>query len=224
MRVRAGAAGAVACWLACAGLADAQTTTYPTPLEREPLLPALVSGGFDPDQRLFVSWLGVTPYLESATVIETLETLASLPAGVEVVFDYGPAAGSLTGLLRAAYAMRAARVAAVGEPWLSGFEPRNLIDAVARTPDVVLHIAGDGELRAELQGEELCARLVRAHARVVIAMLENPQPHTAVLISWPKKQPRRSKAHCCVASRARPISSAMKTSRSANTSSCSLMR
>lgn len=38
MRVGAGAAGAAACWLACAGLADAQTTTYPTPLEREPLL------------------------------------------------------------------------------------------------------------------------------------------------------------------------------------------
>ena len=115
-------------------------------LERDPLLPALMDAGVDPDKRLFVSWLGVTPYLESATVIETLEALAALPAGVEVVFDYGPAPQSLSGLLRAAYAMRAAKVAAIGEPWLSGFEPRNLIDALAQLGFGQIEDLGPAEL------------------------------------------------------------------------------
>lgn len=117
-------------------------------LERESLLPALLAAGFDPDKRLFVSWLGVTPYLESATVIETLETLASLSAGVEAVFDYGPPPQSLTGLLRAAYEMRAAKVAEIGEPWLSGFEPRNLIDAVAQLGFDRIEDLGPAELNA----------------------------------------------------------------------------
>jgi O-methyltransferase involved in polyketide biosynthesis len=81
-------------------------------------------------------------------VIETLEVLASLPAGVEVVFDYGPPPESLTGLLRAAYEMRAARVAAVGEPWLSGFAPRNLIDSLAQLGFGQIEDLGPDELNA----------------------------------------------------------------------------
>ncbi len=120
----------------------------PVDLEREPLLPALTAAGFDPDKRLSVSWLGVTPYLESTTVIETLEALAALPAGVEVVFDYGPPPQSLTGLLRAAYEMRAARVAAIGEPWLSGFEPRNLIESLVQLGYEQIEDLGPTELNA----------------------------------------------------------------------------
>lgn len=137
-------------------------------MEREPLLPALVSGGFDPDQRLFVSWLGVTPYLESATVIETLETLASLPAGVEVVFDYGPPPQSLTGWLRIAYEKRAAKVAALGEPWLSSFDPRNLIDGLAQLGFSQIEDLGPAELNARyFDGREdglriLAGRVLRA--------------------------------------------------------------
>lgn len=117
-------------------------------LEREPLLPALIEGGYDPDRRLFVSWLGVTPYLQSATVMETLETLAVLPGGVELVFDYGPPPQSLGGLLRAAYELRAANVASAGEPWLSGFEPRNLIDALAQLGFGQIEDLGPAELNA----------------------------------------------------------------------------
>lgn len=117
-------------------------------LERDSLLDALIGAGFDPAKRLSVSWLGVTPYLQSATVIETLETLAALPAGVEVVFDYGPPPESLSGLLRAAYEMRAARVAAAGEPWLSGFAPRNLIASLAQLGFGQIEDLGPAELNA----------------------------------------------------------------------------
>lgn len=137
-------------------------------LEREPLLPALVEAGFDPDKRLSVAWLGVTPYLESATVMETLEVLASLQAGVEVVFDYGPPPQTLTGLLKAAYDMRAARVAAVGEPWLSGFEPRNLIDGLSQLGFGQIEDLGPAELNARyFEGRDdglriLAGRVIRA--------------------------------------------------------------
>lgn len=117
-------------------------------LEHQPLLPALIAAGLDPDRRLFVSWLGVTPYLESATVIETLETLAALPAGVEIVFDYGPPPRSLTGLMRVAYEMRAVRVAEAGEPWVSGFAPRNLIDSLAQLGFGQIEDLGPTELNA----------------------------------------------------------------------------
>lgn len=117
-------------------------------LERQPLREPLIDAGYDPDKRLFVSWLGVTPYLESATVMETLEALSTLHGGVEVVFDYGPPLRSLSGLLRAAYAMRAAQVAAVGEPWLSGFDPRNLIDALAQLGFGQIEDLGPAELNA----------------------------------------------------------------------------
>jgi O-methyltransferase involved in polyketide biosynthesis len=128
----------------------------------------LVDAGFDPDKRLSVAWLGVTPYLESATVMETLEVLASLQAGVEVVFDYGPPPQSLTGLLKTAYDMRAARVAAIGEPWLSGFEPRNLIDGLAQLGFGHIEDLGPAELNARyFEGRDdglriLAGRVVRA--------------------------------------------------------------
>ncbi len=137
-------------------------------LERRPLLEPLIEAGFDPDQRVFVSWLGVTPYLESDTVIDTLETLASFPGGVEVVFDYGPPAGSLTGLLRASYRLRAAKVAAIGEPWVSGFDPRNLIDSLAQLGFGQIEDLGPAELNARyFEGREdrlrvLMGRVVRA--------------------------------------------------------------
>ncbi len=136
-----------------AGRAEPERLTFVgVDLEREPLLPALIGAGLDPDRRLFVSWLGVTPYLESATVIETLEVLASLPAGVEIVFDYGPPPHSLTGLLRAAYKMRAAKVAALGEPWVSGFDPRNLIDSLAQLGFDRIEDLGPEELNARYFG------------------------------------------------------------------------
>jgi methyltransferase (TIGR00027 family) len=152
-----------------AGLGAPERLTFVgVDLEREPLLPALVGAGFDPDRRLFVSWLGVTPYLESATVIETLEVLASLPAGVEVVFDYGPPPQSLTGWLRAAYEKRAAKVAALGEPWLSSFEPRNLIDSLAQLGFGQIEDLGPAELNARyFEGRDdglraLAGRVARA--------------------------------------------------------------
>ncbi len=44
--------------------------------------------------------------------------------------------------------MRAAKVASAGEPWLSGFDPRNLIDALAQLGFGQIEDLGPAELNA----------------------------------------------------------------------------
>ena len=76
--------------LAGAGLAPPASLTFaPVDFERETLAAGLAAAGFDAAAPAFFSWLGVVVYLTRAAVIETLRFIASLPAGTEVVFDYG---------------------------------------------------------------------------------------------------------------------------------------
>jgi O-methyltransferase involved in polyketide biosynthesis len=78
---------------------------------------------------LFVA--GVAPYLEPADVLATLAAIAPFAAGGGgVVFDYGVPPAALGPLERAAFEVLAARVAAVGEPFRSCFEPQALVAAV----------------------------------------------------------------------------------------------
>jgi hypothetical protein len=54
--------------------------------------------------------------------------LASHPGGAEVVFDYGEPRDRIDPVHRPQYEERAARVAAIGEPFLSYFDPDELHD------------------------------------------------------------------------------------------------
>jgi methyltransferase (TIGR00027 family) len=75
--------------LAAADIAPPAHLTYaPCDFERAELGHALTSAGFDPSRRNFFLWLGVVPYLTQSTIFATLDLLAKLPGGVEVVFDY----------------------------------------------------------------------------------------------------------------------------------------
>jgi methyltransferase (TIGR00027 family) len=148
--------------------APERTTFIPVDLERQPLAPALAAAGLDPDQRVFVSWLGVTPYLESETVMDALEALTSLNAGVEVVFDYGPAAAGLSGAMRSAHQRRAAKIEAAGEPWVSGFEPRSLINALSQLGYGHIEDLGPREINARFYDGRADRLRVRA-GRVVRA-------------------------------------------------------
>ena len=58
-----------------------------------------------------------------AAITATLQLIASLQGGSEVVFDYSDPPGDLSPAAHAAHQARAARVAALGEPFLSYFEP-----------------------------------------------------------------------------------------------------
>ena len=109
--------------LAEAGIRLPRTLTFaPVDFERQTLGEGLAAAGFDPARPAFFTWLGVVPYLTQEAAFVTLRYIASLPGGAEVVFDYANPPESLTGEMRAIHDARAARVAEIGEPWVSSFE------------------------------------------------------------------------------------------------------
>lgn len=67
-----------------------------------------------------------TVYLTKTAVMETFKFVASLPAGSEIVFSYGILPSMLSESQRSASESRARRVAAMGEPWITHFDPVSL--------------------------------------------------------------------------------------------------
>lgn len=100
----------------------------PVDFTRDDLTDALARVGFDASQAAFVSWLGVTPYLERSAALSTLRAIAAFPPGSGVTFDYMIDRSLLTAVDRVAVAALAARVAAVGEPFRGYFRPARLRD------------------------------------------------------------------------------------------------
>ena len=113
--------------LARSGIHVPNTVTFvPVDFECEELMPRLAQGGFDARAPAFCSWLGVLPYLTREAAVNTFRALGALPAGSGVAFDYPMAREALLPEERAAFDWLAERVARVGEPFRSGFEPAEL--------------------------------------------------------------------------------------------------
>ena len=109
-----------------AGIALPDSLTFaPVDFERQTLSEGL-GAGFNCREQTFFTWLGVVPYLTPEAMWSTLAFIASLPNGAHVVFDYGDPPDSLSPEMRAAHDQRAARVSAVGEPWLNYFTAEDL--------------------------------------------------------------------------------------------------
>ncbi|MGJ4921412.1 class I SAM-dependent methyltransferase [Bradyrhizobium sp. HKCCYLRH2060] len=112
--------------IAAAGLTlPASLTFVPVDFERQRLGDALAAAGFRPDEPAFFTWLGVVPYLRREAVVAVLTFMASLP-GAQVVFDYTEPLDNYSPARRANVEALAARTAAIGEPWLSRFDPSDL--------------------------------------------------------------------------------------------------
>ena len=99
----------------------------PIDFEAKTLKQGLADAGFDPGQPAFFSWLGVVMYLTEDAAFRTLAYVSGLPAGSEVVFDFPVTDGHLTPLLRRAVSRLAQRVAALGEPFRSAYDPGDLV-------------------------------------------------------------------------------------------------
>jgi methyltransferase (TIGR00027 family) len=120
--------------LAAAGVGEPDGVRYvPADLAGDPLTRCLDAAGFDATAPALVSWLGVTMYLTTEAVAETLAAVARLAPGTELIADYllpqdaRDEAGALYGTLVAqASAER-------GEPWRSCFMPDQLADLARRT-------------------------------------------------------------------------------------------
>jgi methyltransferase (TIGR00027 family) len=105
------------------------------------------------DGPAFFVWLGVVPYLTLDGFRATISYVAGVD-GNEVVFDYAQSPEKMSPLRRAALEERAARVARIGEPWLTYFEP----DEIAAD----LRARGFGEIE-DLGPAQLAARFFGLH-------------------------------------------------------------
>jgi methyltransferase (TIGR00027 family) len=101
-------------------------TFAPVDFEQQTLADGLNRAGFRAEESAFFSMLGVVVYLTKTAVMETFKFVASLPAGSEIVFDYGILPSMLSENQRSARESRASRVAAIGEPWITYFDPVSL--------------------------------------------------------------------------------------------------
>jgi len=104
----------------------ASLTFVPLDFERDDLSAALRQSGFRADQAACASWMGVTMYLTADAVLRTLRVVAGFAAGSCLCFDHRVPAPLLNPIERVIDGFLEQQVAAVGEPWLSAFDPAQL--------------------------------------------------------------------------------------------------
>lgn len=131
--------------LADAAIAVPESVTFvPADFERDDLGDALRQAGFHADQPACVGWMGVTMYLTADAAMATLRTVAGFAAGSCVCFDYRTPVAMLNPIERVIDDVMTQQIAALGEPWLSTFDPMQLqgqllamgfASAASATPD-----------------------------------------------------------------------------------------
>jgi methyltransferase (TIGR00027 family) len=138
-----------------AGIATPVSLTYaPIDFERQTLAEGLAAAGFDAAAPAVFAWLGVVVYLTREAIMETLRFIAALPRG-EVVFDYGePPSAFPEGPQRSLQLARAQRAAALGEPWITRFEPADLHAALRGLGFETLEDLGPAEIGRRFYGVE----------------------------------------------------------------------
>jgi methyltransferase (TIGR00027 family) len=90
--------------------------------ERQAICERLAAAGFDSTQQAFFVWLGVVPYLTQSAIKATLDFVAAIP-GNEIVFDYSQPPEQYPSQQRKLVMALVERVAALGEPFRSHFDP-----------------------------------------------------------------------------------------------------
>ena len=131
------------------GLAVPERVVYvPVDFEREALGEALARVAFEGVRPAFCAWLGVTPYLTPEAVLATLAAVArELAPGSEIAFDFAVPPGR-DARARIARRALAARVEALGEPFLSAFSPPVLAVELRAMGYAQVHLFGPAALQA----------------------------------------------------------------------------
>jgi len=128
-------------------------------LSREDLATALGRSTYRMNEPAFFSWLGVTVYLTREANLTTLRAIAGGSArGSELVFTYVDQAEFAEGGARLLHNPNARAVAAMGEPYVSGFNPAELADD--------LKVVGL-ELIEDLDGPKMSGRYGRTGANAL---------------------------------------------------------
>jgi len=107
-------------------------TLVPVDFTRDSLRDRLGQAGFDFGGPAFVSWLGVTVYLDQADIEQTLAVAGGFGPGSEIVLDYMLPAG-LRDAAGDDYARQVGQASAErGEPWRSLFGPDEMAALLRR--------------------------------------------------------------------------------------------
>ncbi len=114
--------------LSAADLPIPESLTFvPIDFERYTLEDRLREARFRTDEQSFFSWLGVTMYLNRETVISTMKFIASsMPSGSGIVFDYLVPPSSQNFSRRLVFRLLSYKMAVIGEPWQTFFDPDQL--------------------------------------------------------------------------------------------------
>lgn len=121
----------------------------PIDFNTETLENALKRAGFDPRERTFFIWEGVTYYISEAAVDSTLRYVARTKPGSSIVFDYIHREIAEGKFFRYPKAIQPAkRVAKKGEPWIFGLTRQEAARFTARCGLKVLSDMGSKRLRS----------------------------------------------------------------------------
>jgi methyltransferase (TIGR00027 family) len=128
-------------------------------LATEDLTAVLARCSFRRDEPTFFSWLGVTVYLTREANLATLRAVAKVGApGSELVFTYVDQNEFVSGGPRLLGDANAKAVATMGEPYLSGFDPKQMANDL-------MHVGLD--LIEDLDGQKMSERYGRTGANAL---------------------------------------------------------
>jgi len=128
-------------------------------LATEDLTTALARSSFRKDEPAFFSWLGVTVYLTREANLATLRAVANLGApGSELVFTYVDQIEFDSDGPRSPGHANARAAAMMGEPYLSGFDPKQIANDLMRV---------GLELIEDLDGPKMSERYGRTGANAL---------------------------------------------------------
>jgi methyltransferase (TIGR00027 family) len=128
-------------------------------LAKEDLVTALARSSFRSEEAAFFSWLGVTVYLTREANLSTLRAVATCGApGSEVVFTYVDQIEFAPDRSLSPHNENAEAVAAIGEPYMSGFDPNEIANDLMRV---------GLELVEDLDGKGMRERYAGASATIL---------------------------------------------------------
>jgi methyltransferase (TIGR00027 family) len=131
------------------GMVPARRLTHvPIDFERQRLEDALSAAGLDRREPAFFSWLGVTIYLTRDAVLGTLRSVAAMPRGTAIVFTYAQSPDTLNPEQRESFDFVAERVAELGEPWRTFFDPPALAQDLRKIGFAATEDLGPAEIHA----------------------------------------------------------------------------
>jgi methyltransferase (TIGR00027 family) len=129
------------------GLQSGQVSHLAADLARESLGAVLRSGGFDARLPAFFSWLGVTMYLTREANMAALAGIRECgAAGSELVFTYIDRAAWSAKTDSGHFGRMREQLAALGEPFLCGFDPATLGNELALIGFELVEDLADREL------------------------------------------------------------------------------